>query len=46
MKLDVPLLKLPRQYCPETLAAEVMSLPRSMHGSHIRASLQEMTRFR
>lgn len=28
MKLDVPLLKLPRQYCAETLAAEVAGLPR------------------
>jgi hypothetical protein len=34
MKLDVPLLKLPRQYCAETLAAEVMSLPRSAWIAH------------
>lgn len=27
MKLDVPLLKLPRQYCAKTLAAEVTDLP-------------------
>jgi hypothetical protein len=34
MKLDVPLLKLPRQYCAETLAAEVASLPRSAWIAH------------
>lgn len=34
MKLDVPLLKLPRQYCSETLAAEVSSLPRSAWIAH------------
>ena len=34
MKLDVPLLKLPRQYCAETLAAEVSALPRSAWIAH------------
>jgi Aspartyl/Asparaginyl beta-hydroxylase len=34
MKLDVPLLKLPRQYCAETLAAEVLALPRSAWIAH------------
>jgi hypothetical protein len=34
MKLDVPLLKLPRQYCAETLAAEVAALPRSAWIAH------------
>lgn len=34
MKLDVPLLKLPRQYCAETLAAEVAALPREAWIAH------------
>ncbi|MBL0925201.1 MAG: aspartyl/asparaginyl beta-hydroxylase domain-containing protein [Sphingomonadaceae bacterium] len=34
MKLDVPLLKLPRQYCAETLAAEVLALPQSAWIAH------------
>jgi Aspartyl/Asparaginyl beta-hydroxylase len=34
MKLDVPLLKLPRQYCAATLAAEVMALPSSAWIAH------------
>jgi Aspartyl/Asparaginyl beta-hydroxylase len=34
MKLDVPLLKLPRQYCAETLAAEVRALPQSAWIAH------------
>lgn len=34
MKLDVPLLKLPRQYCAQTLAAEVSALPRSAWIAH------------
>lgn len=34
MKLDVPLLKLPRQYCAETLAAEVSALPHSAWIAH------------
>lgn len=34
MKLDVPLLKLPRQYCAETLAEEVSSLPRTAWIAH------------
>ncbi|MEQ1724944.1 MAG: aspartyl/asparaginyl beta-hydroxylase domain-containing protein [Sphingopyxis sp.] len=34
MKLDVPLLKLPRQYCAETLAAEVSALSRSAWIAH------------
>lgn len=34
MKLDVPLLKLPRQYCVETLAAEVSALPRNAWVAH------------
>lgn len=34
MKLDVPLLKLPRQYCADTLAAEVLALPDSAWIEH------------
>lgn len=34
MKLDVPLLKLPRQYCAEKLAAEVSALPRDAWIAH------------
>lgn len=34
MKLDVPLLKLPRQYCAETLAAEVSALPNDAWIAH------------
>lgn len=34
MKLDIPLLKLPRQYCAETLAAEVSALPRDAWIAH------------
>lgn len=34
MKLDSPLVQLPRQYCAETLAAEVSSLPRNAWIAH------------
>ena len=34
MKIDRPLLKLPRQYCARTLAAEVAALPPSAWLAH------------